>query len=242
MEGLADMMTPNAFAADDDEAGVSQAMRRYAAELFRLQEDRDWVSPSDLAGRLEVSAQAVSRMVRRMKAAGFVEHRPYRGLRLTAAGIRAAIPAIRRHRLVEVFLVDVMGFDWEETHALADIFERGIDQVIEERIDDLTGHPSHCPHGDPIPTRDGRMPEPDDMSLVDFRSGDRGVVSRVRTHDPERLRYLRGIELMPGTHFDLLSCAPFNGPLRLMYGRRDEVIGRELATSIWVKRDRSELS
>ncbi|MCB0216207.1 MAG: metal-dependent transcriptional regulator [Caldilineae bacterium] len=218
---------------------ISPAMRRYAAEIYRLQDGQPWVGLADLAAHAAVSAQAVSRMARRMKEAGLVEHQPYRGLRLTEAGQRAAMPAIRRHRLVEVFLVNVMGFDWSETHDLADVFEQGIDASIEDRIDLLTGHPTRCPHGDPIPTRDGRMPVLDDTSLVNLRTGERGVVSRVRTHDPERLRYLRSIGLVPGTAFDLRSCAPFNGPLRLKYGRHDEVLGHELATAIWVTRDAS---
>ncbi len=223
-----------------DATDISPAMRRYAAEIFRLQEDHAWVGLSDLAEHAEVSTQAVSRMVRRMKEAGMVEHQPYRGLRLTERGRHEAMPALRRHRLVEVFLVEVMGFDWSETHDLADTFEMGIDDAIESRIDELTGHPTHCPHGDPIPGPDGKMPVLRDVSLVELRSGERGVVSRVRTHDPERLRYLGSIGLVPGTPFDLRSCAPFNGPLRLMYGRQDEVLGHELASSIWVERQDGE--
>lgn len=215
---------------------ISPAMRRYAAEIYRLEEDRERVGLSELAAHLAVSTQAASRMTRRMKAAGLVEHEAYRGLRLREPGRKAAMPAIRRHRLVEVFLVEVMGYDWSETHELAETFEQGVDEVLEARIDALTGHPTRCPHGDPIPTVDGHMPVLADLSLVHLRSGERGVVSRVRTHDPDRLRYLGSIGLVPGTRFDLRSCAPFNGPLRLMYGHQDEVLGYELASAIWVTR------
>jgi DtxR family Mn-dependent transcriptional regulator len=221
-------------------ASISPAMRRYAAEIYRLQEHRTWVGLADLAEHAEVSAQAVARMVQRMKDAGLVQHQPYRGVRLTEAGQRESMPALRRHRLVEVFLVKVMGFDWSETHELADRFEQGIDQALEDRIDRLTGHPTRCPHGDPIPDREGRMPQVVDQSLVELSSGQGAEISRVRTHDAARLRYLQSIGLVPGTRFDLLSCAPFNGPLRLTYGDRDEVLGYELAASIWVTPKGSE--
>jgi len=221
--------------ADDAEAAVSQARRRYAAEVYRLQEQREWVGLAELAEHLDVSAQAVSRMVRRMKEDGYLVHEPYRGVRLTAAGEAIGLPAIRRHRLVEVFLVKVMGYGWEEIHDLADVLDRGIDDALEARIDALTGHPTRCPHGDPIPTPEGVMPALADRCLVAFPSGSAGTVSRVRTHDADKLRYLREIGLVPGVRFDLVGCGPFNGPLRLTYDRHDVVLGHELAQTIWAE-------
>jgi DtxR family Mn-dependent transcriptional regulator len=219
---------------------VSPAMHRYAAEIYRLQEHHPFVSLADLAEHLDVSAQAVSRMVQRLRDFGLLVHKPYRGVRLTEEGERVSLPAIRRHRLIEVFLVKVMGYDWSEIHDLADVFEQGVDQTIEDRIDQLTGQPTRCPHGDPIPTRDGHMPVLADQSLVELRSGEHGRISRVRTHDPAKLRYLASIGLVPGLSFSLRSCAPFNGPLRLFYEGRDEVLGAELAASIWVEREGAE--
>jgi len=217
------------------EAEVSQARRRYAAEIYRLQEARDWVGLSELAEHLDVSAQAVSRMVRRMKDEGYLNHEAYRGVRLTASGTAIGLPAIRRHRLVEVFLVQVMGYGWEEIHDLADVLDRGVDGALEDRIDELTGHPTRCPHGDPIPTRDGVMPILEDTSLVAFRSGTQGTVSRIRTHDAAKLRYLREVGLVPGVRFHLVGCGPFNGPLRLTYEGHDVILGHELAETIWAE-------
>ncbi len=216
---------------------ISQAMQRYAAEIFRLQEDTDFVGLTSLAAHLDVSAQATSRMVKRMKDVGLIEHEPYRGVRLTTIGEREAMPALRRHRLIEVFLVDVMGYDWAEIHDRADVLERGIDDVLEDRIDDLTGHPTHCPHGDPIPSRDGSFERLHDAPLTVLSSGSEGTISRVRTHDPEKLRYLQEIGLVPGTTFSLLSCAPFEGPLRLQTEDQDIVLGHRLASSVWANVD-----
>ncbi len=109
-------------------------MRRYAAEIFRLQEDRPFVTLSDLSEHVNASPQAISRMVTRLKERGFVEHEPYRGVRLTKAGESIALPAIRRHRVVEVFMVRMLGFGWDEVHDYSDRFELGIDEIIEDRI------------------------------------------------------------------------------------------------------------
>lgn len=212
-------------------------MRRYAAEIYRLQQECDedeYVGVSSLAEHVDASLQAVSRMIRRLKEADLVMHEPYQGVRLTPAGEREALPAIKRHRLIEVFLVDVMRFGWEETHDLADIFEQGIDEVLEARMDKLTGYPERCPHGDPIP-REGVMPTLNDTSIVGLEPGTGGLISRVRTHDPDKLRYLEELGIMPGVEFQLTARAPFNGPLRVRIGRYEHIIGHELAKTVWVE-------
>jgi DtxR family Mn-dependent transcriptional regulator len=174
-------------------------------------------------------------MVGRMKEMVYLKHEPYRGVRLTPAGERIAMPALRRHRLTEVFLVKIMKYDWASAHELSDVFERGINDEIENRIDELSGHPTRCPHGEPIPNKDGIMPVVTDTPLVEVPSGSDCVVSRVRTHDMDKLRYIAQLGLVPGTSFHLLSCAPFKGPLRLQIMPHDHIIGHELAASIWVE-------
>jgi DtxR family Mn-dependent transcriptional regulator len=210
-------------------------MRRYAAEIYRLQQDLPIVGLPELSHTVEASLQATARMVARMKELGYLEHEPYRGVRLTREGERIAMPSLRRHRMVEVFLVKVMGYDWAAAHTLADVFERGVNDEIEERIDELSGHPSRCPHGEPIPSKDGVMPDVIDEPLLEVPSGSDCVVSRVRTHDLDKLRYIAELALVPGTPFHLLSCAPFRGPLRLQMKPHDPVIGYELAESLWVE-------
>lgn len=214
---------------------VSPAMQRYAAEIYRLQQDHDQVPLSLLTSEVEASAQAISAMIKRLHRNGYLVHEPYRGVRLTAAGERIAMPALRRHRLTEVFLVKVMKYDWATAHDLADTFERGINDEIEVRMDELTDHPARCPHGEPIPSRSGIMPEVRDEPLVNVPSGSDCVVSRVRTHDLDKLRYIAEVGLVPGTPFHLLSCAPFKGPLRLEMKPHDHIIGYELSQSIWVE-------
>ena len=210
-------------------------MKRYAAEIYRLQQDHPFATLSMLADHVEASLQAVSRMIKRMKKAGLLTHEPYKGVRLTAKGEEQALPAIRRHRLVEVFLVKVMEYDWAEAHELADTFELGINEDLEDRIDDLTDHPTRCPHGEPIPTKDGRMPEINDRSLTTLEPDEVGHISRVRTHDFDKLRYILELGLLPGVGFKVVNQAPFNGPIRILVDRQEHVIGYELAQVIWVE-------
>jgi DtxR family Mn-dependent transcriptional regulator len=219
---------------------VTQAMRNYLADIYRLSQGEPWVSTTMLAETMGVSPPAVARMVKRMAGIGMLEHLPYRGVKLTSEGTREALLGIRRHRLVERFLVDVLGFGWHEVHDESDAMTDGVSQRVEDRMDEILGHPTRCPHGEPIPTRDGAMPRVDDLPMVVVPPGTRGRISRIKTHDPDKLKYLAGLKLVPGTPFRLLSRQPFNGPIRLRIADRGEqVIGHELAAAIWITRDGS---
>lgn len=213
---------------------ISEAMRDYLSEIYRLGHGEAWVSTSALAERLNVSGPATVRMVRRLHKGGLVDHLPYKGVSLTPPGKKVALLHIRRHRLVERFLVDVLKFEWDDVHDVADYLHRGINQRLEDRIDELMGHPTTCPHGDPIPTPDGVMPELGDKPLTVIPPGAKGTISRVKTHEPEKLRYLSEIGLVPGAPFELINRAPFNGPFRLKVGRHEQIIGTELAAALWV--------
>lgn len=214
---------------------ATPAMQRYAAEIFRLQQDSAYVALNELSECANSSIQATARMVGRMKQMDYLEHELYRGVRLTGKGEQIAMPALRRHRLVEVFLVKVMKYGWDEAHELSDTFALGVNDVVEDRIDEITGHPKRCPHGEPIPSKAGVMPVVKDVPLVDVLSGSDCVISRVRTHDMEKLKYFAELGLVPGVPFHLFSCAPFKGPLRLLMKPHDHLIGYELAGSLWVE-------
>ncbi len=213
---------------------ISDTMRDYLAEIYRLGQGQAWVSTTALAERLQVSGPATVRMVRRLHNGGLVDHLPYKGVRLTAPGRKVALLHIRRHRLVERFLVDVLKFGWDEVHEEADELHKGITQRIEDRIDELMGHPATCPHGDPIPTPEGVMPELGDLPLAVVPPGATGRISRIKTHEPDKLNYLAKIGIVPGASFELVNRAPFNGPLRLKLDREEQVIGAELAAALWV--------
>jgi DtxR family Mn-dependent transcriptional regulator len=211
---------------------VSAAMQEYLAEAYRLayyQDDEPYISTSALADVMHVSAPAVTRMVQRLKEAGYLEHEPYRGVTLTPKGEREAIMNIRRHRLVEVFLVSVMKFGWHEVHDQADDLGAAVSNEVVERMEKMANFPRRCPHGEPIPTAEGRMPRVHDTPLSEASPGSELVISRVNTHDMDKLAYLGELGLKPGTRFMLISRAPFNGPLQLLLDGETRMIGHELA-------------
>lgn len=211
---------------------ASAAMQEYLAEAYRLayyQNDTPYISTSALAEVMGVSAPAVTRMVQRLKEAGYLEHEPYRGVYLTPVGEREALMNIRRHRLVEVFLVGVMKFGWHEVHDQADDLGVVVSDAVVERMERMAGFPRRCPHGEPIPTADGKMPHVVDAPLNEAEPGSDLVISRVNTHDMDKLAYLGELDLKPGTRFTLISRAPFNGPLQLQHDDRTQMIGHELA-------------
>jgi DtxR family Mn-dependent transcriptional regulator len=211
-------------------------MQEYLAEAYRLahyQTDSAYVSTSALADVLHVSAPAVTRMVQRLRDAGYLEHEPYQGVKLTDAGEYEALMSIRRHRLVERFLTDVMKFGWHEVHETADQLGGNVSDVIVNRMEQMAGYPRRCPHGEPIPSADGVMPNVVDYPLTQAAAGVL-VVSRVNTHDGDKLKYLDTLNLKPGTRFELVERAPFKGPLHLKVDGNLHHIGHELADSVRV--------
>ncbi len=212
----------------------SFAMREYLAEIYRLQEDSPTVSTTTLAERLDVSPPAVPRMLRRLQSAGYVKHVPYQGVELTPLGTEEALREIRRHRILEVFLVNIMGFTWDEAHEHAESLGRGLNDEIVARMAEMTGEPQRCPHGEPIPDIEGKLPAIQDICIINLPVGHKGTISRVRTHEPEKLRYFSSLNLIPGKAVEILGRAPFNGPMRLRVERDEVVLGIELTKSLWV--------
>jgi DtxR family transcriptional regulator, Mn-dependent transcriptional regulator len=216
---------------------TSPAMQEYLAEAYRLayyQPDNPFISTSALADVLGVSAPAVTRMVQRLKEAGYLEHEPYRGIKLTKAGEKEALANIRSHRLVERFLVDVMGFGWHEVHDSADELGAVVSERLVKRMAEMTDHPRRCPHGEPIPAENGFMPRVIDYPLHEVKEDVPYVVSRVNTHDEEKLRYFDTLGIKPGCEFHFVSRAPFNGPLQIKLGDDLLHLGNELATVLRV--------
>lgn len=207
----------------------------YLAEIYRLQEALTWPTLSMVAESMGVSLQAASRMIRRMAENGHIKHEPYKGVRLTPAGEKIALQVIRRHRILEVYMVKVMAFGWEEVHEMVERLERGVEDKLIDRMDEMAGFPKRCPHGEPIPSKDGFMPVIDDRPLAEWPEKTVACVSRVKTHDPEKLRYLASVHLMPGSELTITARSPFNGPVHLICAGNSFVLGSELAGELYVE-------
>ncbi|GAA1983415.1 manganese-binding transcriptional regulator MntR [Isoptericola halotolerans] len=177
-------------------ADLTPVAQDYLKAVWSAQEWSDErVTTGLLADRLGVGPSTVSETVRRLTVQGLLGHEPYSGVWLTDLGRRHALTMVRRHRLIETWLVRELDYTWDEVHDEAEVLEHAVSDRLVERISARLGHPDRDPHGDPIPTADGRVARPDAVLLADLAEGERGVVARISDADPEALRYLASLGL-----------------------------------------------
>ena len=190
----------------------------YLKTIYDLERVGTPASTNDIADRLTISPASVSGMVRRLAEQGLITHEPYRGVRLTDDGRRAALRTLRRHRILECYLTEVLGYAWDGVHAEAERLEHAASEGLIERMAAALGHPTQDPHGAPIPTRDGVVEEAALRTLADVLAGERVRVRRVQDEDAERLRYLAELGIRPGALVRILERAPYDGPITLWIG------------------------
>jgi DtxR family transcriptional regulator, Mn-dependent transcriptional regulator len=215
---------------------VSAPVEDYVKVIYALTPDSDHTaSTSQIADRLGITAGSVSTMLKRMDAAGFAEHVPYRGVRLTLEGRRLALRVIRRHRLLELFLAQSLDIPWEDVHRYADALEHAASDELIERIADKLGDPVQDPHGDPIPNRLLEVDERPHPSLAELRPGGRARIVRVSDADPAMLRYLTELSVGIGDELELIGRQPFEGPCEVRIGSHELALGVPLARAIHVE-------
>jgi DtxR family transcriptional regulator, Mn-dependent transcriptional regulator len=215
---------------------VSPAVQDYAKAIYALQtRGGGAVSTNDLADRMDVTAASASGMVRKLDDLGLVTHEPYRGVALTAAGERLALEVLRHHRLLELYLAESLDVPWDRVHDEAEVLEHVLSEELEELIANKLGNPTHDPHGDPIPTRDGHIDEGQTASLQELEPGDCGAFVRVSDADPEMLRYLSDRDIAPGDALEVIDKQPFGGPLFVRFGADVHALGGTLARAMRVE-------
>jgi DtxR family Mn-dependent transcriptional regulator len=183
---------------------LSVSIEDYAKAIYVLEERHGVASTTALADRLEISPPAVSAMVKKLAALGYVTHVRYRGVRLTDEGRRVALEVLRHHRLLETYLVEELGVPWDRVHAEAEVLEHVLSEGLEERIAAKLGEPTHDPHGDPIPAVDGTVVEPATVALDALGPGDRGRFVRVSDSEPKFLRELAELGIRPGDELEVV--------------------------------------
>lgn len=179
-------------------SGLSRSVEDYLKVIYSLNEQGEAAGTSDLARLLEVQPASVSGMVRRLAADGLLEHEPYRGVRLTATGVREALKVLRRHRVIESFLVERLGYSWEDVHEEAERLEHAASDRLIDRMAEAVGNPTTDPHGAPIPSRRGEVAPLAGRRLDRVAPGAKVVIRSVSDEDPERLRYFESVGLVPG--------------------------------------------
>ncbi len=215
----------------------TRSQQDYLKALYLLRGDQRPVPTRELAQRLGISSPSVSEMVARLTAQGLVEHDRYRGQQLTKEGRKVALELVRHHRLLEMFLVEVLGYAWDEVHEEAERLEHVISERMEARIFELLGRPELDPHGHAIPSLTGKVRPLSDRALSDCRAGEKVRVQRVSDEDPALLRELEHRGLVPGTRIEVLLASEFESPFECRIKGRRVSIPLGLARAIYVEAD-----
>jgi DtxR family Mn-dependent transcriptional regulator len=213
----------------------SEALQDYVKQIYILQDTDGRAATSAVAGRLGVSAASATAMFKKLAEAGLVEHRPYHGVVLTRDGERIAVEVLRHHRLLELYLTKALGMPWEAVHMEAERLEHVLSEELEAAMDAALGYPDTDPHGDPIPSADLVVRLEADQPLALLEPGQEGVVSRVPDGDPDLLRYLGGLGLVPKATFTLVAKEPFAGTLTLEIDGSRHALGLPVAEKIRVE-------
>lgn len=207
---------------------LTRSVEDYLKAIYQLSPEGRPASTSDIAHLLALSAPSVTGMVKRLSEHGLLEHVPYRGVQLTDEGRRAALRMVRRHRLIEAYLVEFLGYSWDTVHDEAERLEHAVSDIMVERMASALGHPEVDPHGDPIPSADGSIHELACTPLSDIPVGETVEIHRVHESQPERLRYIASLGLRPGVQITVLDRQPFDDLVTIEVGGERHVIGREL--------------
>jgi DtxR family Mn-dependent transcriptional regulator len=221
---------------------LSPAVEDYLKAIYKLEIEHPAESGPNgggattnaVARAMKVSAASVTNMLKRLAEMKLVNYESYKGVTLTEAGKKVALEIIRHHRLLELYLHEVMGYTWDKVHDEAEYLEHHISEEFEDKIAAMLGNPTHDPHGHPIPTKDGKIPAAKFISLDQAETGKPLTIERVSDADPEMLKYMAELKLRPNAKVKIVSKAPFNGPITLEVEGKKRSLGSEVAKHISV--------
>ena len=224
------------------EKTLSAATEDYLKTILHLREEAPIgsaaaaITTQAIASRLAVAAPSATAMIKKLATLNLVRHTPYRGVELTPQGEKIALEVTRHHRLSESFLTEILGLDWDKAHIEAEKWEHVLSEEVEARMAAMLGHPTHDPHGSPIPTLDGKMPRETGEPLSQMPAGARGVVRRVSDEDAAVLRYLQSVGLVPGAEFEILRAVPAEGVLQIRISDAEYTVGLAPARAVIVEK------
>lgn len=215
---------------------LTRSTEDYLKAIYRLSTGGVAVATTDLAELLGLAPASVTGMIKRLSEQGLADHERYRGVKLSAEGRRIALQVLRRHRLIEAYLVGFLGYTWDTVHREAERLEHAVSEELVERMAHALGNPRFDPHGDPIPDADGRIAEFVHIPLADIPPGEVVTIRRADTRDDGRLRFLAAEGLVPGTVVKVVSRQPYHGPMSLEVAGVTRIVGHELATILLCSR------
>jgi DtxR family Mn-dependent transcriptional regulator len=216
---------------------VTAVIEEYLETIHRLQEKSGAARTSDLVNMLKVVPGTVTNTVERLEREGYITHEPYKGVKLTEKGVKIALHVVRRHRLSERLLTDILHMEWEKVHEAACKLEHGITDEIIKPLEKTLRHPKTCPHGNPIPTKCGGIIEEKSQPLTTLNKGEQGMIMRITEEGSDLLHYLNTLGLLPGASVQILEKAPFPGGLiTLKVGEMNRTLSPTVASVIRVRR------
>jgi len=217
---------------------VTAVVEEYLEAIYRLQEKCGVARTSDLVDLLQVVPGTVTNTVKRLEREGYITHEPYKGVKLSKKGRRIAIQVVRRHRLSERLLTDILHLEWDKVHEAACKLEHGITDDIIKPLEKALKHPKTCPHGNPIPTKCGAIIEENSQPLTELNVDEQGIVVRIAEEKSDVLSYLNTLGLVPGATVEIVAKAPFNGPITLKVEETSQALSQAIASIIRVKQTR----
>src|SRR5690242_3893771 len=219
------------------EQPLTISIQDYLKTIYELTENGETASTTDLAKKLSVKPASVTGMIQKLASSkpALVEYQKHQGVTLTKEGKRGALEVIRHHRLLEAWLVQTLGYSWDEVHEEAERLEHVISEDFERRIAAAMGHPLRDPHGELIPTADLKMPLDESTPLSALRPGQTGTIQRVKASDKNTLRYLEERGLVPGAQIEIKDYSPFDHNLTIKVGRKSIVLGLNITSKIFVE-------
>lgn len=216
---------------------ITFSIQDYLKTIYELTEDGVAASTNALAQRLKISAPSVTGMIQKLASSkpALVEYQKHQGVTLTRDGKKAALEVIRHHRLLEAWLVQTLGYSWDEVHEEAERLEHVISEDFERRIAAAMGHPTRDPHGELIPTEDLKMPVDESTPLSSLRPGQRGLLICVKAADMGLLRHLESLGLVPDAEIEVKDYSPFDHNLTVRVGRKTSVLGLNITSKIFIE-------
>ncbi len=215
---------------------TTAVVEEYLETIYRLQEKMGVARTSDMVNMLQVVPGTVTNTVERLEREGYITHEPYRGVKLTEKGRKIAIQVVRRHRLSERLLTDILHMEWDKVHDAACKLEHSITNEIIKPLEKALGHPKTCPHGNPIPTKCGGIIEEKSQPLTDLKETEQGIIVKITEEKSDFLHHLNALGLVPGAFVEVLEKAAFNGPLTIKVGATTRALSPAMASIIQVKR------